>query len=356
MADPVPSGGDAQPVPGIDQPALEPWFSAHVAGAVPPLRFSIIAGGHSNITYRVDDAAGHVFVLRRPPLGHVLATAHDVAREHRIISAVGPTAVPVPPALAGCPDAAVNGAPFYVMGYVEGHVLATAADVDAAPLDPDARRRLADHVVENLANLHRLDVDAIGLGELARRDGYLDRQLKRWRSQWEQSRTRELAVMDEAYELLAAAKPAQRYTGIVHGDYRLGNMLSRSEGRVAAVLDWELCTLGDVLADVGFLLNNWAEAADSETVGWTEPPPTAAGGFPTRAELTEAYAARSGFDVSGIAYYRAFSHWRLAAIAEGVKRRYMEGVMAGESVSIELYDRRVEEMAREAVRLIRSLN
>ena len=341
-------------LPGIDQRAVEDWFANHVSTAEPPLRFAIIAGGHSNITYRVDDSAGHAFVLRRPPLGHVLATAHDVAREHRIISAVGPTAVPVPPALAVCPDASVNGAPFYVMGFVEGHVLATVPEVDAALPDPAARRRLAEHVVENLANLHRLDVDAIGLGDLARRDGYLDRQLKRWRTQWEQSRTRELAVMDEAYELLAAAKPDQRYTGIVHGDYRLGNMLSLSEGRVAAVLDWELCTLGDVLADVGFLLNNWAEAGE-EAPGWIEPPPTAAGGFPSRAELTEAYAARSGFDLSEVAYYRAFSHWRLAAIAEGVKRRYIEGVMAGESVSIEQYDRRVEDMAREAVRLVRSL-
>jgi aminoglycoside phosphotransferase (APT) family kinase protein len=344
----------ADPVPGIDSQALEPWFADHVPGAEPPLHFAVIAGGHSNITYRVDDRAGHAFVLRRPPLGHVLATAHDVAREHRIISAVGPTAVPVAPALAVCSDQSVNGAPFYVMAFVEGHVLATVADVGAALPEPAARRRLADHVVENLANLHHLDVDAIGLGDLARREGYLDRQLKRWRSQWEQSRTRELPAMDEAYDLLAAAKPDQRYTGIVHGDYRLGNMLSLPEGRVAAVLDWELCTLGDVLADVGFLLNNWAEASE-ESVGWVDPPPTAAGSFPTRAELTEAYAVRSGFDVSDIAYYRAFSHWRLAAIAEGVKRRYLEGVMPGESVSIEAYDRRVKDMAHEAVRLVRSL-
>ncbi len=343
-------------VPGIvDGPGLEAFFAAHVAGAQPPLRYTVIAGGHSNLTYRVDDAAGNRFVLRRPPLGHVLASAHDMGREHRIIAAVSRSTVPVAPALAVSPDDAVNGAPFYVMGFVDGHVLTVPADVDAAVPDHAARRRLGFAVIDTLAELHRADVDAIGLGELARRDAYLDRQLKRWKGQWEQSKTRELPVMEECYELLARRKPEQRYTGIVHGDYRLGNFLSRPDGTLAAVLDWELCTLGDVLADVGYLLNNWAEEGEPMPAGAIDFPPTAAGGFPTRAELVARYAERTGFDVSMVQYYQAFSSWRLAAINEGVKRRYLEGVMADTTFPIEAYEHRVEALARTAVDLLGTL-
>lgn len=343
-------------VPGIvDRPGLEAFFAANVAGAQPPLRYTVIAGGHSNLTYRVDDAAGNRFVLRRPPLGHVLASAHDMGREHRIIAAVAHSTVPVAPALAVSLDDAVNGAPFYVMGLVDGHVLTVPADVDAGVPDHEARRRLGFAVIDTLAELHRADVDAIGLGELARRDAYLDRQLKRWKGQWEQSKTRELPVMDECYELLARRKPEQRYTGIVHGDYRLGNFLSRSDGTLAAVLDWELCTLGDVLADVGYLLNNWAEEGEPMPAGAIDFPPTAAAGFPTRAELIARYAERTGFDVSMVQYYQAFSSWRLAAINEGVKRRYLEGVMADTTFPIEAYEHRVEALARTALALLGTL-
>jgi aminoglycoside phosphotransferase (APT) family kinase protein len=349
-------GGTDAAVPGIADPAgLEAFFAANVAGAQPPLRYTVIAGGHSNLTYRVDDAAGNRYVLRRPPLGHVLASAHDMGREHRIISAVARSSVPVAPALALSPDDAVNGAPFYVMGFVDGHVLAYVPDVEAGVPDRDARYRLGLEVIDTLADLHRLDVDAVGLGELARRDAYLDRQLKRWRGQWEQSKTRDLAVMDECYERLLAAKPEQRYTGIVHGDYRLGNFLSRADGTLAAVLDWELCTLGDVLADVGYLLNNWAEEGEPLPPGALDFPPTTAGGFPTRAEITARYAERTGFDVSMVQYYRAFSSWRLAAINEGVKRRYMEGVMVDDSFPLESYDERVEALATTALELLRGV-
>jgi aminoglycoside phosphotransferase (APT) family kinase protein len=341
-------------IAGIDAPALDRWFADHVAGAEPPLRFEVIAGGHSNITYRVLDAGGRAFVLRRPPLGHVLATAHDMGREFRIISALGPTAVPVAPALGLCTDESVNGAPFYVMAFVEGHVLATADDVDAAVPDAAARRTIGDHVADILADLHGVDVDAVGLGDLGRREGYVDRQLRRWRGQWEQSKTRELPAMDEAFALLSERKPPQRYTGIVHGDYRIGNFIARPEGRIAAVLDWELCTLGDVLADVGYLLNNWV-GPDEPLDGLVDPPPTAAGGFPSRDDFVARYAARTGFDVSQIDYYRAFSFWRSAAIVEGVKRRYIEGVMVDETFPVDLYDQRVADLADLALERARSL-
>jgi aminoglycoside phosphotransferase (APT) family kinase protein len=339
---------------GVDPAALDRWFADHVAGAEPPLSFQIIAGGHSNITYRVTDRAGRAFVLRRPPLGHVLATAHDMAREHRIISALAPTPVPVAPALALCPDESVNGAPFYVMAFVEGHVLATADDVEQALPDADTRLAAGHHVVDNLADLHRVDVDAVGLGDLARRDGYVQRQLRRWRGQWEQSRTRDLPAMEEAYRLLAEREPAQRHTGIVHGDYRVGNMITGQDGRIAAVLDWELCTLGDVLADVGYVLNNWGQPGEPID-GLVDPPPTAAGGFGSREDFVARYAARTGFDVSEVDYYRAFSYWRSAAILEGVKRRYIEGVMVDETFPVDIYDERVGDLAELALERIRAL-
>lgn len=341
-------------VPGINPTALDQWFLANVPGAQPPLDFSLITGGRSNITYRVTDSAGQGFVLRRPPLGHVLATAHDMGREHRIISALAPSAVPVPPALGHCDDASVNDAPFYVMAFVDGHVINTADDADAAMPDHEARRRTGEQIADILADLHRVDVDAIGLGDLARREGYLDRQLKRWRSQWESSKTRDLADMDAAFDLLVEHKPPQRYTGIVHGDYRIGNMLSRSDGGINAVLDWELCTLGDVLADVGYLLNYWPEPGDDMTA-FVDPQPTAAGGFPRRDEVIERYAAASGFDVADVSYYRAFSYWRSAAIVEGVKRRYIEGVMADDAVDPQVYDRRVVHLAAQSLALVSSL-
>jgi len=345
-------------VPGIDPVALDAWFAGNVVGARPPLHFEVITGGRSNITYRVTDEAGNRFVLRRPPLGHVLATAHDMAREHRIIGAVGKTAVPVPDVLALCEDVEVNGAPFYVMSYVDGHVLATAEDAEQSLPDVATRQRIGAHIAEIMADLHTVDVDAIGLGELARREGFLDRQLKRWRGQWDQTKTRELPDMDAAFDLLLAHKPAQRYTGIVHGDFRIGNMLAVVAGEpegptrvpaardhVAAVLDWELCTLGDVLADVGYFLNYWATGDDEEAASFVDPPPTAAGGFPSRDEIVERYASRSGFDLSEVEYYRAFSYWRSAAIVEGVKRRYIEGVMADDEVDPVVYDRRVVTLA-----------
>lgn len=341
-------------IPGVDPDALDAWFGEHIPGAQPPLEFEVIAGGHSNITYRVRDSAGHSFVLRRPPLGHVLATAHDMGREHRIISAVGRSAVPVAPALGLCTEDSVNGAPFYVMAFVEGVVLAKAEDVEAGLPDQRARQRAGEDIADILADLHRVDVDSIGLGELARREGFLDRQLKRWRTQWESSRTSELPVMDEAYELLLAAKPEQRYTGVVHGDYRMGNFLVRPNGQIAAVLDWELCTLGDVLADVGYLLNDWVQPGEPSAA--FNPPPTTAGGFPTREAFLTRYAERSGFDVSHVEYYRAFSYWRSAAIAEGVKRRYMEGVMVDETFPVEFYDQRVADLARRSVDCIKALN
>ena len=251
-------------------------------------------------------------MLRRPPLGHVLATAHDMAREFRIIAAVGTTAVPVPPALGLCTDVDVNGAPFYVMGHVEGVVLDSPEK--AALLDPATRGKASEDLIDVLADLHDVDVDAVGLGDLAKREGYIERQLKRWTTQWANSKTRELPAIDEVAERLAARLPVQRGAVIAHGDYRFGNCLTDPDvGRIAAVLDWELCTLGDPLADVGYLGVYWTDPGSSTG---RHNDPSGAEGFPTYAELLERYAARTGRDLSRHRLLR-----RLLVVAAGGDQR-----------------------------------
>jgi aminoglycoside phosphotransferase (APT) family kinase protein len=310
-------------VPGIDLEPVTAWFRAHVAGVRPPLAVRQLPGGRSNLTYRVTDAAGNDWVLRRPPLRGVLPSAHDMAREHRVISALAGTPVPVPATFGLCQDPAVTGAPFYVMGYVEGIVPRDEATV-AAGLDPPARAAAADSLVDALVALHDVDPDRVGLGDLGRRSGYLERQLARWQRQLEQSRTRPLPALDEVHRRLAANLPAQVGPArIVHGDFRLDNVVLSPAGRVLAVLDWELCTLGDPLADVGLLCVYWAEPGD-ETIP-LRAAPTAMPGFPGRAAITQAYAARSGRDLAELDVYVAFASWKLAVILEGVVARHAGG-------------------------------
>ena len=343
-----------QAVRGINAEGVSSWLASHIAGAAPPFRFEPIVGGHSNLTYRVTDREGVRTVLRRPPLGAVLATAHDMAREHKIISAVGKTQVPVPAALGLCTDESVNDAPFYVMNFVEGHVLDTAEMTRKVLPDESGRAQLGASVIETLVKLHQVDPDAVGLGDLGRKEAYLDRQLKRWRGQWEKSKTRDLPAMEETYELLLAAKPEQKFTGIVHGDYRVGNMLAGEEGRVRAVLDWELCTLGDTLADVGYVMNNWAQPDDPAGPELAASP-TATGGFPSRKEFIDSYSRQMGHEVTHVDYYRSFQYWRLAAIVEGVMARYLKGVMGDENADTQGFKTRIDALADSALRLVRSL-
>ncbi|MFT4569686.1 MAG: aminoglycoside phosphotransferase (APT) family kinase protein [Candidatus Binatia bacterium] len=340
-------------IKGIDQEPVSTWLLANIEGAQAPFSFAPITGGHSNLTYKVTDSRGRELVLRRPPTGAVLATAHNMAREHRIVKAVGATDVPVPQALGLCEDEAVNGAPFYVMDFVTGVVISDPATVRATLATDASRHKLGESVATVLAKLHAVDPDVIGLGDLGRKEAYLDRQLKRWQTQWDNSKTRELPAMEQTYELLIAAKPEQRYTGIVHGDYRLGNLLARPDSSVAAVLDWELCTLGDTLADLGYTLNDWVEP--DGTPALDDVHPTSAGGFQTRAEFVRLYADLTGRDVSGIDYYRAFQYWRLAAIVEGVLARYIKGVMGDPGGDIEDFKKRVDVLADAALVLIRNV-
>jgi aminoglycoside phosphotransferase (APT) family kinase protein len=333
-------------VEGINTESVTAWLQAQIPDLAPPLEFTLIAGGHSNLTYRFVDRKGAAYVLRRPPLGHVLESAHDMGREHRIISALAKSGVPVAPTHGLCEDAGVNGAPFYVMGFVTGTVLHDAAAAERLPAAE--RAELGLHVIDVLANLHNLDPDAVGLGDLGRKEAYLARQLKRWNKQWEASKTHEIPEMEETSRLLEARMPEQIGASIVHGDYRLGNMMVGG-GRIRAVLDWELCTLGDPLADVGYLLNAWQQPGEPGA----ELTPTGVGGFPTRAELCECYTRATGRDLSGINYYRAFSHWRLAAIGQGVYKRYLVGAMGeNRGMDLEAYKASVQTRAAAALALL----
>jgi aminoglycoside phosphotransferase (APT) family kinase protein len=321
---------------GIDRPRMEAWFADNVPGAEPPLVFERISGGRSNLTYAVSDHAGRRWALRRPPLGKRLASAHDVAREHRIISALEATPVPVPQVVGLCEDDSVNGAPFYVMDFVEGPILRSRGEAEAE-FDEAARRAIGERVVDTLVAIHSIDPDAAGLGTLGKKQDYVARQLHRWHGQWEKSKTHEVPLVDDVHRRLSERIPEQGPATIVHGDYRLDNMILSASGEVAAVVDWELCTLGDPLADVGMLIVYWSEPGD-ELMPLFEAP-TIAAGFQGRDEVRERYERASGRDLSEIDFYEALAWWKLAIILQGVYARFSAG-QYGET------DERIEEFAR----------
>jgi aminoglycoside phosphotransferase (APT) family kinase protein len=347
MGDEATGSGDglATAPDGIDAAAVEAWFSAQVPGAESPLAFERIAGGHSNLTYRVSDAAGHRWALRRPPLGKRLGSAHDMGREFKVVSALGSTEVPVAPAVGLCEDESVNGAPFYAMEFVEGPILRGLAEAEVFPDEAD-RRAIGERVADTLVSIHAVDPDAAGLGDLGRKEDYVARQLRRWQGQWEKSKTRELAAIDRVHERLSARIPEQGPATIVHGDYRLDNMILTPAGEVAAVVDWELCTLGDPLADVGLLMAYWPERGE-ETIALGQPA-NLAPGFPTREELANRYAERSGRDLSELDFFLALGYWKLAIILEGVYARYAAGGYGKVDPGIEAFARLVERLAEAA--------
>ena len=311
-------------VPGIDVPAVTDWLQANVAGAAAPFRFEVIAGGHSNLTFKVTGAGGTRFVLRRPPLGHVLASAHDMGREHRIISGLQGSAVPVAPALGYCDDPSVNGSPFYVMGFVDGYVLRDRAAAEAL-LSPAARTTASESLVDTMAAVHAVDLRAAGLHELGRHEGYIARQLKRWYGQWNQQQTRALPAVDRVHDELSRRIPEQGPATIVHGDYRLDNCMVGADGRVVAVLDWEICTLGDPLADLGLLQVYWTGPNDPASA-WNGSATTAPGFF-DRPQLADRYAQVSGRDLTHLPFYVSFAYWKLACILEGGYARYLGGAL-----------------------------
>jgi aminoglycoside phosphotransferase (APT) family kinase protein len=326
---------------GIDRAGVEGWFEANVPEAAPPLAFERISGGRSNLTFGVRDTAAHAWALRRPPLGKRLGSAHDMGREHRVIAALQDTPVPVPPVVGLCEDESVNGAPFYVMGFVEGPVLRSADD--AQQFEEADRRAIGERVVDTLVAIHEVDPDEVGLGELGRKEAYVERQLRRWHGQWEKSKTRELPVVDDVHARLSARIPEQGRATIVHGDYRLDNMILSPSGEVAAVVDWELCTLGDPLADVGMLLVYWSEDGDDFMPLFA--PATIAPGFPKRNEVHQRYAERSGRDLREVDFFVALGYWKLAIILEGVYARYASGQYGKTDEGFQEFAKIVERLA-----------
>ena len=339
---PVGASPDASPV-GYDTPAVEAWIAANIPTLSPPLYWTRLEGGHSNLTYSLQDRLGQRAVIRRPPMGELLPKAHDMAREWALISALGPTSVPVAAALGFCADPQVTGAQFYVMGHVAGQALYRADD--ARRCLPEALRPVLAHdFIAVLAALHALDPDAVGLADLGTPDQYIARQLKTWDRSWNASIAGAQFDDPRAHRLqqyfldhLPAPSPAR----IVHGDYGLHNVLVGADGRISAVLDWEISTLGDPLADLGYALNQWAEPGDAASPRGE--PPTTLPGFPGRAALAAHYAAITGRDLSHLDYYAGFNRWKSAAIVHGVYARYLEGKKSTVAVDLPALKRSIEQ-------------
>lgn len=307
---------------GIDAVRVTQWFEENLDAVEAPLAFEPIAGGRSNMTYAVTDAAGRRWALRRPPLGKRLASAHDVAREYHIISALQGTPVPVPNGVGLCEEEGVGRDPFYVMDWVDGPILRGRADADRFPGEVD-RRAIAERVVDTLIAIHDVDPDEVGLGELGRKEHYVARQLRRWHGQWHMQHLHELPLIDQVHDRLLTRIPEQGTATIVHGDYRLDNLILSDSGEVLSVLDWELCTLGDPLADVGLLLVYWSEPGD-ELIPLFEPVTTAPG-FLSRDAVKTLYAERSGRSLAEVDFFVALGYWKLAIILEGVYVRAVTG-------------------------------
>lgn len=313
-------------LPGLDLTRLRRHLDAEAPGlARGPLRGELIEGGRSNLTYLVGDGTNQ-WVLRRPPLGHVLATAHDMSREYRVMTALAPTDVPVPATYLLCDDEGVTGAPFYVMEFVPGTVYRAPEQTET--LSIAERRDLSSRMMDVLADLHAIDPAAVGLGDFGRPDGFLERQVRRWSKQLESSYSRELEGITELRDSLAARVPDTRRATVVHGDYRLDNVVV-GDGDISAVLDWEMATLGDPLTDLGLLVVYW------EGFNGIERNPIAKGigpeyGFPPARELLERYTRRSGTDLSELDWYIAFGYFKIAVILEGIHYRFTHNQTVGE--------------------------
>jgi aminoglycoside phosphotransferase (APT) family kinase protein len=324
------SGIDRADPPGLPLDRLADYLAGHDPGlGAGPLTAELIAGGKSNLTYYVDgDRWGKPasWVLRRPPLGHVLATAHDMTREFRVLSALAPTAVPVPRVYLLCEDTDVIGAPFYLMERVEGTVYRSKSQT--ADMSTERARELSWALVDVLADLHAVDPAEVGLGDFGRPDGFMERQVVRWGKQLAASRSREVPGIDALHDALGDAVPIAQRAAIVHGDYRLDNAIVDGNDRIAAVLDWEMAALGDPLADVGLLCVYWTEL-DTMGGGALSSAVDSGTGFPGQDELVERYARRSGLDVSPLPWYSAFGYFKLAVIAEGIHYRFLQGQTVG---------------------------
>lgn len=324
--------GVVEDPPGLPLGPLADFLAREAASLLEgPLTARLIAGGKSNLTYAVTDGRREV-IVRRPPLGHVLATAHDMVREHRVITALHGTDVPVPETYAVCPTDEVIGAPFYVMEFAPGTPLRLASELE--PLGPERTRAISERMVDTLVALHAVDPEAVGLGDFGRPEGFLERQVRRWKKQLDASRSRDLAGADELHAWLAANVPPESAPAIVHGDFRLDNLLvdtdasTGEQDRVTAVLDWEMATLGDPLTDVGLLHVYQSLAGLKGGVAVSDAP--LAPGYLTPPEILGRYAAGSGRDLGHLGFHLGLAYFKLAVILEGIHYRYTHGQTVGE--------------------------
>ena len=332
-------------VPGLDGVALHRYLDRERPGLLGgPLQAAVLPGGRSNLTYVVGDGRRD-WVLRRPPLGHVLATAHDMAREFQVISAMAGV-IPVPRTVLLCQDEGVIGAPFYLMERVDGTVYRSTAQTAALP--DAARRRLASSLIDVLADLHSVDPATVGLGDFGHPEGFLARQVRRWSGQLAKSRSRELKDVDRLQDELSSSVPVSSGVALVHGDYRLDNVMADPDQRIVAVLDWEMATVGDPLTDVGLFLAYWdglsgIENPILEGVG-------AAAGFPSGRDLVRRYAERRGVDLGPLNWYLAFAYFKVAVIAEGIHFRFTRGQTVGPG--FETFGDLVEPMVRRGLEVL----
>lgn len=325
-----------RPIPDVDVPALVKWMRSLGLQVSLPLTARSLGGGRSNLTYLIDDAKGRSWVLRRPPLGHLLESAHDVGREYRILRSLRDTGVPVPRVLGFSAPGETAAVPLVLMEHVRGVVIDSREA--AWDLGIGHRRAASESLVDALASIHAVDLQATGLDDLASHGPYAPRQLKRWLRQWQASKTREIPEVEEVHGRLASAVPPQGEVTLVHGDFHLLNaMVEPVTGRVSAILDWELSTLGDPLADVGGLLAYWAEAGDATPTGLFSM--TALEGFPSRRDLAERYSQQTGRELSTLAFWEALANWKVAIILEGVRKRVLEEPGNGEPLDGEVVRR-----------------
>lgn len=341
-AGPAPDGAS------VDIGALDGWLRSQVDAVTPPVRLDVISAGRSNLAFRLTDSADRAFVLRRPPLAVAHTSAHDVLREWRIVSALSETTVPTANPVAVCDRDDVIGAPFYLVDFVPGVAL-TGPDA-ARLLSPDARRRAAGSVVRTLSAIHRLDVDSVGLSDWRRSGSLVERQLRRWRRQLDGYSSPAVPALQELADRLDRFRPRPQAESIVHGDFKLANMIVAEDGELAAVVDWELSAVGDPLVDLGWLVASWHQPADRGR--WITDPPTLAGGFPGRDELIEQYAKAGGVDVSDIDYYVAFSFWRWSCINEGIRARFGSGAMGDRTIDLAAVAGQIEWQTEQAARLL----
>jgi aminoglycoside phosphotransferase (APT) family kinase protein len=326
------------------------WLTDNVADLRAPLSIQLIAAGRSNLTYRVEDSCGRIVILRRPPAGHAVGDrSHDIRREHRVLLALSGLGLPVPRPLALCLDISVLGAEFLAMEFVAGQILRTRQDAEA--LSAGARKPASRNIIKALLRIHAVDVNSAGLADLSQHEGYLERQLRRWNTQLSTGHQPApgsgRALLADTHRVLSSRAPVQQQVRVVHGDFRMDNVIIDADGSVASVLDWELCTLGDPLADLGILLASWVEPED-QPLTIAELEPTRAAGFSSREDLIATYRAGSTLDLADISYYYTFGLWKLACVLHGVRVRYEAGSVAGDLAGADQLGHIVDRLAAAA--------